>query len=668
MLFRLTGRRLRLPCPWLVAAAVFLCHFFVLTAIMDGQRTSQPQSAPTQPLQQSSPGELQREFELQQLNGISENCDKARSVAVTVLDDNRARLDRQAVVKLHSKGTNLDTWQTTSERSELAFCNLEPGSFDVEASAAGYLSAHETLMVTGFSEGRLEIVLHRDPAALDLNENVDALPANARKDANRAIYDLKSGKLTEAQKRLDRIYKRAPSNPQLNFLFGYLYLQVGDLEQSETYLTRSATLDPRQAPTLTLLGRVQLQREHNDDARKTLEQAVEANSNFWMAHNLLADAYLREKQYEKAQEQAEIALDWSKQGGKKGKNAALVAQLVMGQALIAEGHRTEGIQALKSFLEANADNPARTQVEEVIADAEKAEASTSASPVHPRDVTDDLALAASPATLPTGSWAPPKVDDTKPSLATGVACPTETVLNKSGQRTQQLVDDIARFSAIESMEHDRLDGAGNLTSRETRKFDYVADITQLQPGLLTTEEFRNSRTGVFEMPDHIATVGFMSLALIFHPEIRKYYEMTCEGLGEWHGQATWLVYFRQRDKTAPFARYRNHGESWPMDLKGRAWITADNFQIVHIESDLATPLAELSAEHQIVDYGPVHFARKNIDLWLPQTVDIFLELNRHNYHRRHSFDHFMLFSVDSDSKPKSPVTMNTMDHKRDQIP
>jgi tetratricopeptide (TPR) repeat protein len=606
----------------------------------------------------------QHELELEMWDAMSGPCPKEQSVVVTVVDENKVRLDRQAVIKLHSKRTNREGWQATSEKSELTFCNLAVGEFDVEASAAGYLSAQETLMVTGFSAGRLEIVLHRDPKALDLNENVDAIPANARKDANRAIYDLKSGKLPEAQKRLDRLYKRAPSNPQLSFLLGYLQVQLGDLEKAEGYLTRSATLDSRQASTLTLLGRVQLQREHTDDARKTLEQAVEADSNSWMAHGLLGDSYLRGKQYEKAREQAQISLDRSKQVGKKDKNAAAVAHLVLGQALIAEGHHAEGIQALNTFLQTNPDSPTKPQVEELIAKVKQAEADASAQ--SDQFQTEDLALAASSATLPSGSWAPPKVDDFRPSLAAGVTCPADRVINKSGERAQQFVDDIAKFSAIESLEHDRLDGAGNLTSRETRKFDYVAAITQPRPGLLSTEEYRDFRGGVSDMPDHIATVGFMSLALIFHPGIRKDYQMTCEGLGEWHGQATWLVYFTQRDKSAPFAEYRNHGESWPMDLKGRAWITADNFQIVHIESDLATPLHELSAEHQIADYGPVHFARKNIDLWLPQTVDIFLELNRRNYHRRHSFDHFMLFSVDSESKPR--ITMNSTDHKPVQNP
>jgi uncharacterized protein HemY len=43
-------------------------------------------------------------------------------------------------------------------------------------------------------------------------------------------------------------------------------------------LVRAATLDPRKAQTLTLLGRVQLQRQHYEDARQTLEGAVAANA------------------------------------------------------------------------------------------------------------------------------------------------------------------------------------------------------------------------------------------------------------------------------------------------------------------------------------------------------------------------------------------------------
>jgi hypothetical protein len=108
-------------------------------------------------------------------------------------------------------------------------------------------------------------------------------------------------------------------------------------------------------------------------------------------------------------------------------------------------------------------------------------------------------------------------------------------------------------------------------------------------------------------------------------------------------------------------------QHYPMNMKGRAWITTDNLQIVHVDAELVKPLPQLSVQHQIAEYGPVHFQKGNVDLWLPQNVDIFMELNRHYYYRRHSYDHYQLFSVDSVEKSgpfksdeKSPVIKNAL--------
>jgi hypothetical protein len=111
------------------------------------------------------------------------------------------------------------------------------------------------------------------------------------------------------------------------------------------------------------------------------------------------------------------------------------------------------------------------------------------------------------------------------------------------------------------------------------------------------------------------------------------------------------VHFRQRDdKPNRFAEYNVGSQHYPMGMKGRAWITTDNLQIVHIDAELVKPLPQLAVQHQIAEYGPVHFQKRNMDLWLPQNVDTYLELNRHYYYRRHSYDHYQLFSVDSIDK------------------
>jgi hypothetical protein len=39
---------------------------------------------------------------------------------------------------------------------------------------------------------------------------------------------------------------------------------------------------------------------------------------------------------------------------------------------------------------------------------------------------------------------------------------------------------------------------------------------------------------------------------------------------------------------------------------------------------------------------------------LPKNAEIYFDFRRHHYLRRHSFDHFMLFSVDSEEKRSEP--------------
>ena len=568
-----------------------------------------------------------------------------RNLLITVLNDAKSRLDRQSVVKLHDKTRDVTVWQTTDSESEITFYDLNLGDYDIEVSALGYLPEHKDLRIsTALYTFRVEIALQRDPSAVDLSIIEAPLSSKARKEAKRALQALGSGNLEAAQKHLDSAYKLAPASSQVNFLYGYLFWQRRKLQESEDYLNRAAQSDPRELQILTLLGRVQLERDHFEDARKTLEKAIAINSEYWMAHNLLADAYLRLQDYEKAREQAQVAIE-------KGKAAGSVAQLILGEALANLGRDQEGIEALKAFLKDNPNNPAAPQARELIATIENRELKASPSAKH-QDI--DLALTASRFSLPASAWGPPGVDDVKPSVAAGLTCPYQQVLEQSGARVKQLVDDIARFAAIEDMVHEQLDQVGHPVTKETRKFQYVATISEDRPGYLSTDEYRNLHYGAADLPDGIATTGFVTLALIFHPNMRENFEMTCEGLGDWRGQATWLMHFRQRDdKPNRFANYVAGGQRYPLNLKGRAWITAKSFQIVRIESELVSPAAKLTVQHSIVDYGPVRFAKKNVDLWLPQAVDIYIELNRRRYYRRHSFDNYMLFSVNSEDR--SPV-------------
>ena len=589
-------------------------------------------------------------------------CD-IRALELTVFSDakHKNRLDRQVVAKVYDEKRGVESWKTSTQESEMIFC-LDYGTYNLDLSAVGYLTEHKVVQIDPtIPTFKLDIVLQKDPTAVDLNASDADLPPSARKDVKSGTSALKNSNFKEAQKRLERAYQLAPSNPQINFLLGYLFLQLKDWEKSESYLSRSASLDPRQVQTFTLLGRAQLHREHYADARKSLERAVEANSGYWMAHHLLADAYLRDKEYEKAREQAQLAID-------QGKDAGRVAQLTLGQALAHLGKIQEGLQALKNFVQTDPSNPAIPQVKSLMADMEKYAAGQTTAE---GQATVDLALAASVPSLPPSAWGPPGVDDVKPSVAVGVPCPYNQVIEMSGERVKMLVDSIAQFAATEDMLHEQLDPTGKPLTKVDRKYDYSASITETIPGYLSVDEYRNDHYGIADLPDRIVTNGFMSLALIFHPNMRENFQISCEGLGEWHGQATWLMHFRQRDdKPNRLADIVVGAERYPINLKGRAWIAADTFQIVRMESELMNRVPMLAVRHSIAEYGPVHFQKKNIDLWLPQNVDLFFELSRHRYYRRHSFEHYMLFSINSEERPQTPkkVPVDTPKQLEDKGP
>jgi tetratricopeptide (TPR) repeat protein len=572
-------------------------------------------------------------------------------------------IDRQALLKLVNLSTESPVWRTTENAStgvysenasQAVFTDLPYGKYDVDVSAVGYLSSHKEVSVMAtILQQQIEIVLHRDPDAVNLDAAAAVMTPNARKQTKRAISALKSGKLQEAQRYLDVAYKSAPSDPNLNFLLGYLYFQKKDYNQAATYLGTSTSINPHNAQALTLLGRAGLERSDYPAARSALEQAILADTESWLPHNLLADAYLHEKNYGKARDEAQVAIS-------KGRAAAGSAQLVLGQALLNLGNNQEGIQALNLFLQTSPERRLAGEVKDLItqagqrasnaslADSEQAEARLTVDPL--------LALPVPP--LLVKAWQPPGVDEVKLAMAPDVVCPSAKIVEESGLRVRELVNDVARFAAVEDLFHQALDAYGSPVRTENRKYNYVASISEPQPGFFSVDEFRSDKLALAGSPDNIVSNGFAALALVFHPDMRDNFDLVCEGQGDWHGQAAWLVHFRQRDdRPNRMHSYKVGTQDYSVKLKGRAWIATDSYQIIRIEAELVSPVPaiQLLSEHQIVEYGPVPFQRQNTTLWLPKSAEIFVDFRKHRYYRRHSFDQYMLFSVDSNEKRKEPT-------------
>jgi len=465
---------------------------------------------------------------------------------------------------------------------------------------------------------------------------------------------MQAGRLPDAQKELIAAYNAASQNADVCYLLGVAYLKSKDFQHAQTYLEMATSIDPKNVPALVALGQLRHEQKDYDAAIAPLEKAASLDSKEWLARWILADIYLRVGEYEKARQDAQEAVEL-------GKGAANKAELIEGQALGQLGRRDDAIKTLEAYLHDVPGDPAAPAVRALIAKLQSSTPETPRNPAPSERVElpgPTLAPDTDVSSLLVPDWQPPSVDAERPAIAEGLACPADHVIEEAGKRVAELVDSVNRIAATEDIFYEDLDSMGRPISTEKRRFDYVILISETSPGMLTIDENRGGASGPEKYPQHMAPFALAELALIFHPEMRNDFQMKCEGLSKWQGQATWLVYFRQRaDRPQRIRSYESeNGGSYSSGLKGRAWISAGTFQIARLEAELMAPIPQigLGSERDAIEYGPVPLQKQKIELWLPMNAEIYFYYRHHPYHRRHTFSNYMLFSVSATQKIGQP--------------
>jgi tetratricopeptide (TPR) repeat protein len=564
-------------------------------------------------------------------------------IHLTVLDESKKPLKQQALIRLTNQDNGRVFFQTTN-RSDTDFPDIPPGKYMAEVGAAGYVGWHAQITIADIAHDFSEtVLLARDPAAVDLRLNdAGQIPPKARKEAERGRQALELSNFSEARKYLESANHSYPSSSSINFLLGYLALQQKDEEHELTYLTVATKLDPKNLQAQNLLGQLYYRRGDYAHAVEAEEMVIGRSEQSLIARKVLANSYLKLSQFEKARENSQWMVD---HGGSEGASA----RLVLGQALAGMGKREQAIQVLTAYLDGEHTSPVAAKIKELISRLQAQTDAKAGAGIGDPELTAEDDSAAGNAGMPSD------VDAQQPSTAAGVQCPVN-LLDETANRSKDLAGSISQFSAIEHIVHENISAQGIPRSRQTRQFNYIAAINESAQGMLLIQEYRDA--GDLEMPDKITTTGLPALAIAFHPLYRNDFEMRCEGLGEWQGQAAWLVHFRQAEgKPSRLRSYVVNKVGYPVNLKGRAWILADNFQIVHMETDLVQgiPDVRLTTEHTSVNYGPVQFRKNTTELWLPKSAELYVHLGKTRFHRSESFDHFMLFATDATEKAKLPV-------------
>ena len=251
----------------------------------------------------------------------------------------------------------------------------------------------------------------------------------------------------------------------------------------------------------------------------------------------------------------------------------------------------------------------------------------------------------------TPQWAPPKADAQLKSLTLIPPCDLSEVLEHVAANSLVLASNLEKFSAQEHIEYVMLDHSGMVEKFDSGSFDYVYSIEQ-QNGGSASREYRTPVKGSHAFRETGLGIG-QAAALIFHPDIQADYEMRCEGMDNRNGQLEWVVHFQQRkDRPSRTVKVWVDDVAYPGRLKGRAWISKENFQVMHLEANLMGGRPEIGLQELAfsVEYTFAGTQSGDLGVWLPNRIATYWNFDAHRIILVHTFADFQLFAVETKEK------------------
>ena len=555
-----------------------------------------------------------------------------------------------------------------SEFSTVAGCNLR-------ASLTGFHSTSVMILTSGTLEtthvGTI-VLLSVQKQGATVSATSMNVPKGAKKAYEKGFAELQKHNFASAQAHLERAVKLYPQYVVAWTELGWVHEQQDHLEEAQVAFTKARDGDDKFVPAYVGLASVALRQSKWPEAQELSARAIQLDYiDFPTAFYYNAVATFQLRQLDQAEKSARMAEQLDT------RQALPQARLLLGSILAAKQNYAEAADQLRIYLKMVPRARNAEKVQQRLIELEKL--STSAGPSPTKDADSPVSVnrpaegqvgqaltnwreiggAVGKSDLPglafPQNWAPPDIDQVVPPVRPGVSCPLKDVVSGVSARAKELMANLQQFSATERIEQVEMDKAGNPRERTSATFKYVAEIWEGRTGV-AVNEYRDGSS--FSAPlANVATIGVAAHALMFHPSIIDDLAITCEGLGSVQGTPAWQLHFAQQSGRPPRFRYFVTPQGrFPVELKGRAWVAVDSHQVIRMETDLARPINEiaLQKDHLTIDYRPLEFSKRKVQLWLPQTTDLYLDFAGKRIRRQHSFGDFELFWVDVAEKARDP--------------
>jgi hypothetical protein len=144
---------------------------------------------------------------------------------------------------------------------------------------------------------------------------------------------------------------------------------------------------------------------------------------------------------------------------------------------------------------------------------------------------------------------------------------------------------------------------------------------------------------------------------VFHPAYQAGVTFELLGSQTVDGRKRYVIAYAQDPaKTGLFGTFTFGNTTRPTYKQGLAWIDAENYQVIHMTSDLleTLPLIRLKKETTDIYFSEIQFKQLKQKFWLPQAVTVTLDWNGRTYRNQHAYSEFLVSNVDSMEKIGKP--------------
>ena len=471
------------------------------------------------------------------------------------------------------------------------------------------------------------------------------------------------------------------ANARAEYESGCRALRKKKTADAEKHLQKAVIESPKYAAAWVTLGQVLGLERRMDEARRACLESVRVDAAYVAAYLCVADIAARERRWEEVLSFAARAIEKdpasnavayeyhaaallnlheiaaAEKSGVRAveidiKHAEPRALFVLAQIYEAKGDTASEAAELREYLKYAKDSADIAFIQQALSKLEGSRAAAA-------DSAPLRAVIETPR-VPVPRWAPVDIDEWIPPVLSAAACPLPKILEQARNHTEDLIDDLQRFSATERIELTDTSRDGHKRNSSATEVNYVAEIRQTSHGYPQVEEYRS---GASEEQASVLDSGIAAFALIFHPTHIDNFQFRCEGLTELRGVSVWQLHFEESANLNEAFTAIHVGRSVYLPrFKGRAWIAAGGGEVLRIETDLISPIPQidLQLEHMVIDYSPVEFPTRQVRLWLPRSTDIYLAYHGHHYQRTHTFSRFQLFSVDSNETIRNKFADNVL--------